>query len=313
MPRTMLDRWAALAGHLWTVAPELSDRVRPVTAPSGRRWQRTLDDPKLGVVRLGGLLREEPGASTLLLVVHGLGGTPTSPYCRRVAARAQGRGWSCLRLAMRGCTGDGEDLYHAGLDADLAHALGDPALARYARVLVLGYSLGGHLALRHGLRPHARVTAVAAVSAPLDLERSCRAIDRRRTWIYRQVILRALKDCYAQVASRRAMVTPAAQVHRLRTIRAWDRVVVVPRFGFADVDDYYRQASVGPRLASLQVPTLYLGMHHDPMVPPFTVQPSLDATPPGRLEPRWLRDGGHIAAPGSWEDDVLDWLDRRGR
>lgn len=313
MQRTRLDPWSALAGHFWTVAPEFSDRVRPVTAPAGRPWQRTLDDPTLGAVELTGTLREEPGASTLLLVVHGLGGTPASPYCRRVASRAAARGWSCLRLAMRGSTGDGEDLYHAGLHGDLAHALHDPALDRYARVLVLGYSLGGHVVLSHGLRPHPRVTAVAAISAPLDLDRSCRAIDRRRSWVYRHFVLRELKLGYARIAARRSLPTPAAHVHRVRTIRDWDRLTVVPRFGFADVDDYYRQASVGPRLAQLQIPALYVGMRHDPMVPAFAVEPSLHAAPEHRLERRWLGEGGHIAAPGSWEDDVLDWLDRRGR
>ncbi|MCA9705208.1 MAG: hypothetical protein KDK70_05070 [Myxococcales bacterium] len=295
------------------MAPHLHDRLRPVTAPAAQDWQRPRADPRLGTVILRGQLRPEPAASTLLLVVHGLGGDPQSVYCRRVAGRAAARGWSCLRLGLRGSTGDGEDLYHAGLDDDLAHALDDPALGTHDRVLVLGYSLGGHLVLRHGLSPHARVTAVAAVCAPLDLARSCVAIDRRRAWVYRQHVLRGLRHGYQQVAARRPVPTPPALVQRARTLRDWDRLAVVPRFGFADVDDYHRRASVGPHLRRLAVPGLYLGMRHDPMVPPETVEPSLDATPEDRLERRWLSVGGHVGGPGSWEDRVLDWLDRRGR
>ena len=45
------------------------------------------------------------------------------------------------------------------------------------------------------------------------------------------------------------------------------------------------------------------------MVPASTVEPSLHAAAGGRLQVRWLDDGGHVAAPGSWEDDVLAWLD----
>src|SRR5688572_33453680 len=38
---------------------------------------------------------------------------------------------------------------------------------------------------------------------------------------------------------------------RARTLRELDRLTVVPRFGFADPEDYYRRASVGPLLADL--------------------------------------------------------------
>jgi uncharacterized protein len=312
MLRDLLERWKpVVAGHGWTVGAELYDRMRPVVAPEARAWTTVLDDPQVGPVRLHGQLREEAGAGTLLLVVHGLGGSPTSPYCRRAAVGARQRGWSCLRLALRGSTGDGEDIYHAGLGRDLAHVLGDPTLHRYDRVLVVGYSLGGHVVLCLGLAPDPRVAAVAAVSAPLDLDRSCRAIDRRRGWVYRRHVLRGLKAGYQAVAARRPVVTPVRDVARVRVLRDWDRLTVVPRFGFADVDDYYRRASVGPRLGELRVPAIYIGMRHDPMVPSWTVEPSLAAVDGGGgLEARWLDEGGHVAAPGGWEDEVLGWLDR---
>lgn len=298
-----------MAGHWWTVAPHVGDRLRPVVAPAARRFEARVEDPRVGAVRLRGWLREEPGASTLLLVVHGLGGSPDSGYCRRVAARASARGWSCARIGLRGSTGDGEDLYHAGLGPDLAAVLEADVLRRYERVLVVGYSLGGHVALWLGLAPEARVAAVAAISSPLDLDRSCTAIDRRRAWVYRRHVLAGLVAGYRAVAARRPVDTPVREVARVHTLREWDRLTVVPRFGFDDVDDYYRRASVGPRLPALRVPALYVGMRHDPMVPASTVEPSLRAAEGGALKVRWLDDGGHVAAPGSWEDDVLAWLD----
>lgn len=312
MLRDGLERWRPrLAGHFWTVAPELADRVRPVVAPPARVWATAITDPEVGTVRLRGVLREVDRATTLLLVVHGLGGSPESTSCRRAAVGAERRGWSCLRLGLRGSTGDGEDIYHAGLGADLAQALGDPALRRYDRVLVVGYSLGGHVVLWLGLAPEPRVTAVAAISSPLDLDRSCRAIDRRRGFVYRRHVLRGLVAGYRAVAARRPVPTPVREVARVRSLRDWDRLTVVPRFGFADVGDYYRRASVRPRLGQLVVPALYVGMRHDPMVPAWTVEPSLGEAEGGRLRVRWLDDGGHVAGPGAWEDDVLAWLDRR--
>ena len=309
-----LRDWSlAAAGHAWTVLPELRQRVRPVSAPPTEQWHVDLVDPQMGSVRLLGRYHRVPGARTVLLIVHGLGGTPTSPYCLRAACEAARRGWSSLRIGMRGCTGDGEDLYHAGLGSDLGAVLNDPSLAGYERVLVLGYSLGGHLSLVHALEPAPRVQAVAAVSSPLNLELSCQAIDLRRGFVYRHHVLNALKACYAVTANRRSLPTPADQVHRVRTIREWDRVAVVPRFGFDDVADYYQQASVGPRLRDVQCPSLYLGMRHDPMIPPWVVEPSLATSSGGRFEYRWLDNGGHVFAPGSWETDTIDWLDRQRR
>jgi uncharacterized protein len=311
MRRFGLDRWRpVLAGHWWTVAPELGERVRPVVAPPAVGWATVLHDRRVGPVRLRGMVRARPGATTLLLVVHGLGGSPDSPYCRRAAALAERRGWSSLRLGLRGSTGDGEDLYHAGLGDDLARALRDPTLARYERVLVVGYSLGGHVALWLGVEPEPRVAAVAAVSSPLELARSCAAIDRRRAWVYRRHVLDGLVQGYRAVAARREVPTPVREVARVRTLREWDRLTVVPRFGFEDVSDYHRRASVGPRLGELRVPALYVGMRHDPMVLASTVEPSLRAAEGERLHVRWLDDGGHVAAPGPWEDEVLAWLDR---
>ncbi|MCX4239867.1 alpha/beta fold hydrolase [Paraliomyxa miuraensis] len=305
------DRWAwkpVVEGHWWTVASAVAARLRPVPIPQSSSWSTWVDDPRLGPVRLHGRLHEG-GASTLLLVVHGLGGEPDSPYCRRITPLAEQRGWACLRLALRGSSGDGEDLYHAGLGSDLTHALADPTLQRYDRVLVLGFSLGGHLALRMGLAPDPRVVGIAAISSPLDLALGCRAIDRRSAWLYRRHVLSGLKRGYRRTAARRALASAVDEVVRVRTLREWDRLAVVPRFGFGDVEAYHRSQSVGPRLGELKVPGLYVGMRHDPMVPRWTVEPSL-STDLRSLDVRWL-DGGHVAAPGSWEGEVLAWLDRQ--
>jgi len=308
-----------LGGHLWTIAPELRDRMRPHVAPPSSDWSISVDDARLGAIRLGGRVRHEPGADTLLLVVHGLGGSSESPYVRRAAAAAAERGWSCLRIDLRGADGRGEDVYHAGLCSDPIAALREASLARYARVLVLGYSLGGHVTMRLAIEGgDPRVRAVVAVCAPLDLDATSRAFDRRRVWIYRSHVLRALKATVQSVVARHGDVgwdLPA--VMRVKTIRDWDAKVVVPRHGFADVDDYYARASAGPRLHELAIPALYIGATFDPMVPAFAVQPAL-ARANELLEVRWIDRGGHVGFPGSAftegsvEAAALAWLEQHG-
>jgi predicted alpha/beta-fold hydrolase len=200
---------------------------------------------------------------------------------------------------MRGADGSGEDFYHAALTADLHAALASPELRAFEHVYVLGHSLGGHLALRFASEAHdPRLRAVAAVCSPLDLARSAWAIDRPWRWPYRHYVLRHLKATYVPVAARRTLATPLARVLRVRTLREWDELTVVPRFGFASRDDYYESASAARRLHALSVPALLVNTEHDPMVPADTVRPALLAACP-RLDARWLRTGGHVGFPNS--------------
>lgn len=312
-----------LAGHAWTIGDDVRHRIAPALAPTAAPWSTVVDDPRVGAVRLTGLLRHEPGADTVVLVVHGLGGDATSSYCIRAARAIAERGWSCLRINLRGADRRGEDVYHAGLADDLRDALRSPALDRYRRRFVVGYSLGGHVTLRLALQPPEGVLAVAAVGAPLDLAATCAAIDRRRAVLYRAAVLASLREAYRRVAARHGERTPrapacVADVARVRTVHAWDDTVVVPRHGFASVDAYHRTQSAAPHLHALAVPTLYVGSRHDPMIPAATVEPHLRRGGPN-LTAHMLDVGGHVGFParlalddhgGALEPSILRWLDR---
>lgn len=307
-------------GHFWTIARDLQHRLTPSGAPAAEPWSVEVTDPRVGVVRLCGLIRHEPGAEGVVVVVHGLGGDVHSPYCVRMATAAAAARLASLRVALRGAEGHGEDVYHAGLVDDLDAVLSSPVLAQYRHVYMAGFSLGGHVVLRHALRAPPRVRAVAAICAPLDLAQSCTAIDRASAGLYRHVVLASLKRMYRQVAARRELPTPVSVVDRIRTIRGWDHHVVVPRHGFRSVDHYYETVSVGRELGALTVPTLYVGARHDPMVPGWTVAPALRRASDA-VEVHMLDTGGHVgfpalrltpaSPPGSLEAQVLAWMTSR--
>src|SRR5215218_2735100 len=217
----------ALRGHLWTIAPFLHRRLRAAPFPASRPWETALEDPKVGTVRLSGWLREVPESDEILVLVHGLGGGTESHYLRGAVAAAEAAGISSLRVNLRGSDRRGEDIFHAGLTADLHAALASDELRRYRRVYALGYSLGGHLALRLGSEAgDPRLAAVAAICSPLDLDLAQREIDSPRRWIYRRYLMNGLHAIYAAVAARRPVPLPVAEVVRIRTIREWDDRVV---------------------------------------------------------------------------------------
>lgn len=310
-----------IAGHFWTVAPAILSAIRPLAGLHARLFRTVLKDPVMGPVRLTGLLSEIAESETALLIVHGLSGNAMSPYCARAAQAAAQAGFSSLRLSLRGADYAGEDILHGGITQDLWAALAAPALARYKHILLLGYSVGGHIALRAAIEQvDARLRAVAAICPPLDLHHATMAFDHPLQRPYRLHIFRDLNRAYAATARRgRAQVAPAV-VARARSCRERDSLTVVTRFGFRSAEDYYERESVAPRLHRLQIPSLVVASRYDPLVPTETIIPAL-AGASRALSTVWVEPGGHVYFPGrldlghpgppGLENQVIGWLGKQ--
>ncbi len=308
----------AVTGHLWTVVPALFSFLQPPVTAREQVFQTVVIDPTLGSVRLTGLLSEVEGADTLVLIVHGLSGNAWSPYCASAAQAAATAGFSSLRLSLRGADHSGEDILHGGITEDVWAALAAPELARYKHILLLGYSVGGHIALRAAIEQRdLRVRAVAAICPPLDLNQATIAFDHPLRKPYRLHIFRDLNKAYAVTAKRGRVSVPPEVVARALYSRERDTLTVVPRFGFRSVEDYYERESVAPKLPQLRVPSLVVMSRHDPLVPAETVMPALVAASRA-LSIIWVEPGGHVyfpknlhlgqpGAPGL-EPQVLRWL-----
>ncbi len=316
--RRLLD---GIRGHLWTVAPALLSFLRLSSRPQAREFRTILKDPALGPVRLTGLLSEVAGSETIVLIVHGLSGNAMSPYCASAAQAARQAGFSSLCLSLRGADYSGEDILHGGITQDLWAALAAPEIARYKHVLLLGYSVGGHIALRAAVeQADPRLRAVAAICPPLDLYHAAAAFDHPARWPYRLHIFRSLNKAYAATARRgRAHVAPAI-VARARSGRERDSLTVVIRFGFRSVEDYYERESVAQRLHRLEIPSLVVMSRNDPLVPAATVIPAI-AGASRALSALWVEPGGHVyfpkrldlgqPGPLGLEHQVIQWLRER--
>ncbi|MEE9392257.1 MAG: alpha/beta fold hydrolase [Planctomycetota bacterium] len=287
-----------IGGHLRTILPTLWANVWSPSEPLGTvPWRGSVEDSQHGTLPLGGQYHDLRAADSLVVIVHGLGGSPDSFYTKKAATEAARAGFSSLRLALRGADGLAADIYHAGLTDDLLAAIAAPEFRRYRSVFVLGYSMGGNQTLVLASQtPPPRLAAVAAACAPVDLGASGRHLDESRRFIYRYWILRSLKQHYASVESRRKMALPSSAVKSLGTFREWDAQTVVPRFGFRDVDSYYDFASAKKRLAELTTPSLLVMTEDDPIVAAAACRPVLRDIPEA-LDLRWLPHGGHLGFP----------------
>ncbi|WP_437785769.1 alpha/beta fold hydrolase [Sorangium sp. So ce1097] len=290
-------------GHIATIAGFVASGLAPEPGAAAP-WRFRVPGGPYGAATLSGLYfpafpSPPAGSRDLVILVHGMGGDERSAYLRPATAALRAQGLSVLRLGQRGSSRDPEDLHHAGLWEDIAAVLsGDPIVARHDRAFVVGFSMGGHVGLHLAAAGHPRLAAVVSICSPLYLDRAVSHMDRRESLVYRRHVLSGLKRMYRQVARRRPMPVPTPVVDRAETLREWDRLTVVRRFGFRDPAAYYEAQGAGRILRSLVTPALLLYSSQDPMVPPATLA-GLEAreglSSPGRVV--WMDGGGHIALP----------------
>lgn len=311
-----------LTGHYFTLRQHFARLVEPGLPANLTRWTQAGRDQHGLAMQLSGAFAHA-SERELLVVLHGLGGSIASRYMARALQAALARGVSCLLLNARGAGDSSGNIAHAGLIDDLGHALASESLAGYERVYLFGYSMGGHVALRYASHaPDPRVRSVVALCSPLDLAANMRTFDRALVNPYRPYVLGGLAAQFARYSERGHAPISVERARRIRRIFEWDRDVVAPVFGFESPWAYYEQCSAGSTLGGLEVPALYVGAKHDPMVPYETVTGALERGN-DKLSVVWAESGGHLAFPEqfslggpaqlSLEAQCLNWLQHPSR
>lgn len=252
----------------------------------------------------------------LLVALHGLESSSEAHYMRGLADHARRRGWSAVLLNQRNCGGTEHltpGLYHSGLTADplavvreLAH--GD----RVSDIGIVGYSLGGNLALKLagelGADTTLPVRGVVGVSPAVDLDSCVRAIERPSNYAYQWNFV---KDLRARMR-RKARAWPGAfdlgPLRRIRTIRRFDDVYTAPHHGFAGASDYYFKASALRVIDRIRIPALVLTAGDDPFVPPDQFRaPAFPANP--HVTVRIEAHGGHCGFIGGADAGDPYWAE----
>jgi uncharacterized protein len=258
--------WWLPNGHLQTLWGPLCRR--PVPVITGRECWPTPDGDTVTLHRL-------PGEDTAprLLLLHGLEGSPASPYVRGMLAGARARGWKADVLVFRGCGGEPNRVrrfYHSGDTEDLDLVVKRLRSRGPGEILfAAGFSLGGNVLLKWlgELGPEAPLQAAAAISVPYDLEQGARHIHRGFSRIYERNFLRSLQR--KAIAKHRffADLPHPDAVRRTGSIVEFDDLVTAPVHGFRDARDYYEQSSAVRWLSRVAVPTLLVSARDDPFLP----------------------------------------------
>ncbi len=292
-------RWPWVTADLQTIRNDLPGRLAGVPADSGQRIEIPLGDGSGDCL----VARFHPGRAPApaVILVPGLTGCEASRHVLQAADAWVADGAPVVRLNLRGSP-PGRSLakghYHMDRVRDLADAclaVGalDPGI-RQQGIVIVGFSLGGALALRLAQAPDRPdlLKAVVAVSAPLDLPATAERIARPRNRFYERWLLRRLKQETAPLW-RDGPAAVRAAVESARHIHEFDDALTAKEAGFHDAADYYASCSPMNDMDGLGIPALVIHADDDPWVPP----PSVVERPPLRVVV--TRGGGHVGFHGA--------------
>ncbi len=293
-------------GHVQTVLAAMRPRLARVEF---RRERLELADGDfLDLDWAGG------GAGRAVILTHGLEGSSGDPYVRGMAAKFTEAGWDVLAWNFRGCGGEPNRLpraYHSGDTPDLAAVI-EHAAQRAPRLALVGFSLGGNMTLKYlGERePHPAILGAAAISAPVDLASSARAMDRR--WSSRLYLRRLVRRLVGKVRKKAAAFPGLIDVTHIDGVHGFgdfDNCFTAPIHGFRDAEDYWTRSSARQFLGSIRVPALLLNARDDPFLTPGCF-PIAEARASAHFHLEMPESGGHLG----FIESVLDpftWAERR--
>ncbi len=260
-----------------------------------------------------------PRAGPILLILHGLEGSYSSPYAQGMLNAAKKRDWQGMVMHFRGCSGSINRTlvgYHSGETKDLAQFLEylrntNPSKPIYA----VGFSLGGNVLLKYlgESKEEAIIDAAVAVSVPYSLKECSQQINSGLSKLYGRMLLNSLKES----ARRKMRIHQTSSIYGLtletiegfKTIREFDDRVVAPMWGFQDALDYYEKCSSKQFLRSIARPTLLIHSRDDPFMTPKVIPKSNDLAPETILEVS--RFGGHVGFIQGPPWKAHSWLDQR--
>ncbi len=301
LPSTFSPPLILRNGHVQTVLGAVLPRLR---VPPCKRERLELPD--------GDFLDLDwmrAGHRRVAILSHGLEGNSRNSDIRGLAAALNAGGWDALAWNFRGCSGEENRLarfYHSGETLDLAAVIAHAA-ERYADLALVGFSLGGNMTLKYlGEGPaHPAIRAAAAVSVPVDLASSARALDRKRS--NRIYLGRFMKSLISKVEAK-AIRFPIdlSGIRSIRSFAEFDDRYTARIHGFRDAEDYWAQSSARQFLPGIRVPTLLLNSLDDPFLTPESFPiPEAENNPHLSLE--CPAHGGHLG----FVDARGFWLGRR--
>ena len=289
-------------GNLQTIWPALYARRVVGELPQYRRERWTTPDADF--IDVDHLIPAQAAPQHALLVLfHGLEGSSASHYAHAFADFARTHQMAYAVPHFRGCSGElnlGPRAYHSGDYAEIGWVLQRFREQHNGPIVALGVSLGGNALLRWAQEMGAAaaqvVSAVAAVSSPIDLAAGGHAIGKGfNRLVYTRMFLNTMKPKALRKLQQHPGLFDRDALLQAKDLYEFDNVFTAPVHGFKNTDDYWLRASAKPHLRSIKIPALVVNARNDPFVPATSLPSPKEV---GSHVTLWQpAHGGHVGFP----------------
>jgi predicted alpha/beta-fold hydrolase len=293
-------------GHLMTIFGVL---FRPLLPLSFERILLTVDDTG-GTIAIDWHTRpyrHQP----ILLILHGLTGGSDNEYIRWMISSASSKLDLCCVVAhARGC---GRSKLTSPKPFYSSNTNDVRASLKYLRSIVgdetpifaIGYSLGAGILTKFLGEEGNQCSLNGAIicCASFDMNLTTNKLEqwfKLRLYNHRLTnnLLRYLRQHEEQFSKSDSKLN-LNNVYQSRTVRDYDRNVIIPIYGFRDVEDYYTEASSNKWLKYIRIPTLILSAMDDPICP-IDGLPNEDVFNNSCIITIKTLEGGHVSYLQGW-------------
>jgi len=255
------------------------------------------------------------GNKRIVILSHGLEGHSDKYYMRAMARHFREHNWDTLSWNCRSCSGQlnlQPKLYHHGATEDLEDVIKHVLTLGYAKIALVGFSLGGSLVVKYlgenGKQVPAELIGGVAFSIPCQLGSCARKLSEAGNAFYLNRFLKKLKAKIKQKAVQFPELFDLQGIDAISSFAQFDTQITAPLCGFESADAFYKYASAANYIEGIQKPTLLVNSLNDPMLPddcyPFEAA--------NRSEFFYLETpdkGGHL---GYWWPRIkISWMEHR--
>ena len=206
----------------------------------------------------------------MAILLHGLEGNAQRVYMTGHGKVLIENNWDVAALNYRGCSGEENKLYpsyHSGKTHDVISLI-NFILEKdlYQEIILVGFSLGGNLVLKYlgeGNKVPKEIKKGIAISSPLYLYGSLKALELWGNWVYHTAFLLDLRAKYKRKMAYFPDKMNLLELKKIRSLFDFDTIYTAPAHGFEDAMDYYEKNSSLQFLPRIKTPVLILNALND--------------------------------------------------